>query len=291
MSKASQIWINGDFVSANEAQLSVFDLGVSVGLGVFETLMAYRGVLPNFEKHLDRLENSAELVELKLPSREKISEVVAEVLRKNHLENSKRARVRITLGAGEHVLTAKEVSRSVEDYLIISAVQQSDSAEHAELAELAVVPMLCNEHAALAGVKSTSYAENILAYRHAAKLGVDEAVMLNTSNHLCECAMANLFLVKDGKVLTPSLASGCLPGVTRQIVIQLCQGNSITCIECDLSENDLRSADEIFITSSAREIQLAKMLGSELSCSGEITQRLSLAYKDYISKKVENGAQ
>ena len=124
MSKAPQIWINGDFVSANEAQLSVFDLGVSVGLGVFETLMAYRGVLPNFEEHLDRLENSAELVELKLPSRENILEVVAEVLRKNHLENSKRARVRITLGAGEHVLTAKEVSRSVEDYLIISAVPQ-----------------------------------------------------------------------------------------------------------------------------------------------------------------------
>ena len=288
MSKASQIWINGDFVSANEAQLSVFDLGVSVGLGVFETLIAYRGVLPNFEKHLDRLENSAELVELKLPSREKILEVVAEVLRKNNLENSKRARVRITLGGGEHVLTAAEVSRSVEDYLIISAVQQSDSAEHAELA---VVPMLCNEYAALAGVKSTSYAENILAYRHAAKLGADEAVMLNTSNHLCECAMANLFLVKDGKVLTPSLASGCLPGVTRQIVIQLCQENSIAYTECDLSENDLRSADEIFITSSAREIQAAKMLGSELSCSGEITQRLSLAYNDYISKKVEHGAE
>ena len=288
MSKASQIWINGDFVSANEAQLSVFDLGVSVGLGVFETLMAYRGVLPNFEKHLDRLENSAELVELKLPSREKILEVVAEVLRKNHLENSKRARVRITLGGGEHVLTAAEVSRSVEDYLIISAVPQSDSAE---LAELAVVPMLCNEHAALAGVKSTSYAENILAYRHAAKLGADEAVMLNTSENLCECAMANLFLVKDGKVLTPSLASGCLPGVTRQIVIQLCQENSIAYTECDLSENDLRSADEIFITSSAREIQLAKMLGSELSCAGEITQRLSLAYNDYISKKVEHGAE
>ena len=288
MSKASQIWINGDFVSANEAQLSVFDLGVSVGLGVFETLMAYRGVLPNFEEHLDRLENSAELVELKLPSRENILEVVAEVLRKNHLENSKRARVRITLGAGEHVLTAKEVSRSVEDYLIISAVPQSDSAEHAELA---VVPMLCNEHAALAGVKSTSYAENILAYRHAAKLGADEAVMLNTSNHLCECAMANLFLVKDGQVLTPSFASGCLPGVTRQIVIQLCQENSIAYTECELSENDLRSADEIFITSSAREIQAAKMLGSDLLCSGEMTQRLSLAYNDYISKKVEHGAE
>ena len=273
------VWINGEFVPADEIPLSTFDLGVSVGLGVFETLIGYRGVFPRFDQHLDRLEDAAALVKLDLLSREIISEVMTELLRINQLEQKDRVRVRITLGAGEHVLTAKRVSRSVENYLVISAVPQKGPAP---CAELAMVPMRCNEYGALAGIKTTSYAENILAYRHAAMLGADEAVMLNTSGHLCECAMANLFLVKNGEVLTPPLSSGCLPGVTRAAVLDLCMKNAIPVRELDLNEEDLLSADEIFITSSAREVQPARMLNSSMSSPGEITQCIKAEYREYL---------
>ena len=279
MNEQPIVWINGDFVPADEIPLSTFDLGVSVGLGVFETLVGYRGVFPRFDQHLDRLEAAAALVKLGLLSREIISDVMTELLHINQLEQKDRVRVRITLGAGEHVLTAKKVSRSVENYLIISAVPQKSPAASANLA---VVPMRCNEYGALAGVKTTSYAENVMAYRHAAMLGADEAVMLNTAGHLCECAMANLFLVKNGEVLTPPLSSGCLPGVTRGTVLDLCMGNAIPVRELDLNEEDLLSADEIFITSSAREVQPAKILESAITCPGEITQRIASAYSQYL---------
>lgn len=279
MSEESIVWINGEHMPANDVPLSIFDLGVAVGLGVFETLIAYRGVMPSFNLHWDRLEAAAAVVKLDLPPREIIMEAVMQTLAVNDLTKNKRVRVRITLGAGEHAVTAKKISREVGNYLIISAVPQNAPAPHAELA---VVPMRYNEYGALAGVKTTSYAENILAYRHAAKQGGDEAVILNTSGHLCECAMSNLFLVKDGAVLTPSLSSGCLPGVTRSVVLDLCSDHQIPVKQLDLSEDDLFSADEIFITSSAREVQAARVLESDMVCPGEITQRLAAAYSEYL---------
>jgi len=147
--------------------------------------------------------------------------------------------------------------------------------------------MRYNEHGALSGVKSTSYAENILAYRHAASAGADEAVLLNTSGNLCECSMSNIFLVKKGEVLTPALSSGCLPGVTRASLSFLCPEADITFKQCDLTEEDLFSADEIFITSTARGLQPAKMMGSSTSCPGELTKRLAAAYRDYIKEQTE----
>ena len=283
MSEESIVWINGEHMPANEVPLSIFDLGVAVGLGVFETLIAYRGVMPSFNLHMDRFQSAAAIVKLNLPPQEIMMEAVMQTLAVNDLTENKRVRVRITLGAGEHLVAAKKVSRAVENYLIISAVPQNAPAPHAELA---VVPMRCNEHGALAGVKTTSYAENILAYRHAAKQGGDEAVMLNTSGHLCECSMSNLFLVKDSEVLTPSLSSGCLPGVTRSTVLELCRGNQIPVKQLDLSEGDLFSADEIFITSSAREVQPARMVGSSLEFPGAITKLLADEYRVYIEEEL-----
>jgi len=166
MNEESMISMNGELVKANQVTLSPFNLGISVGLGIFETLIAHWGVMPNFDEHVDRLKQSATLLKFSLPSRESLATIVTEVIRANRLENEARVRVRLTIGA-----------------LIVSAVAQQDPEPHAELL---LVPMRCNEHGVLAGVKSSSYAENVLAFRYAVRANADEAIMLNSSGDLCE---------------------------------------------------------------------------------------------------------
>ena len=149
---------------------------------------------------------------------------------------------------------------------------------------------MINERAATAGVKSTSYADHVLAYRHALNAGADEALMLNSQGHLAEGSMSNVFVVKDGVVQTPSLASGCLPGVTRQLVIGLCADLDLPIKECQLGEQDIDRADEIFLTSSLREIQAAVLLGPEArateAVTGEVTVRLAEAYAEMVRKEL-----
>ena len=159
-----------------------------------------------------------------------------------------------------------------------------------DLAKLAWVPFVINERAATAGVKSTSYADHVLAYRHALNAGADEALMLNSQGHLAEGSMSNVFVVKDGVVQTPSLASGCLPGVTRQLVIDLCADLDLPVEECQLGVQDIDNADEIFLTSSLREIQAAVLLGTEArateAVTGEVTGRLAEAYAEMVRKEL-----
>ena len=114
--------------------------------------------------------------------------------------------------------------------------------------------------------------------------------MLNSQGHLAEGAMSNVFVVKDGVVQTPSLASGCLPGVTRQLVIGLCADLDLPIKECQLGAQDIDRADEIFLTSSLREIQAAVLLGPEArateAVTGEVTVRLAEAYAEMVRKEL-----
>ncbi|BDS05970.1 4-amino-4-deoxychorismate lyase [Oceaniferula spumae] len=278
MNEEKIVWFNGTLMGETEVHLSPFDLGVSVGLGVFETLSAYRGLAPTFPQHYERLVSSAAEMDLSVPDAEEIADAVESVIRANGL-GEQRARVRISLGTGARDLGGHCSSADVQDYIIVTAIPQDDPKP---MAELVLVPKRCNEHSAVTGIKSSSYANHVLSYRYARKAGADEGVMLNTSGNICECSMSNLFLVKDGKVLTPPLSSGCLPGVTRAVVMKLCQEESILVEEWDLSEDDLFTADEIFITSSAREVQPAKMVDTEMQCPGPLSKRIAEAYQRNI---------
>lgn len=277
MSDVTKIWFNGALTPEEGVTLSPFDLGVANGFGVFETLIAYQGAAPTFERHYQRLKTSAATMELPVPVATELLEAVDAVILANGL-GAGRARVRITLGAGKQALHGG----GGQGYLAVTAVPQPDPSP---VAELVLVPMRCNEHSACAGIKSTSYADYLLAYRYARKAGADEAVMLNTAGHLCECSMSNLFVVRDGKVLTPPLSSGCLPGVTRAYVIEICRGNGIPLEETDLSEDVLFTSDELFITSSGREVQPAKMVDTSLPFPGALTSRIASEYRRSILKQ------
>ena len=289
MTAAPMIWFNGELISANDACVSPFDLGLTVGLGVFETMAAYDGKVFAYDLHHARLIKSAEVFALPVPERSVISAAIAEVIEANHYHQG-RYRIRVTLSGGANQLGG---GRQQGDVMVTAqAARSADSASDSgsDLAKLAWVPFVINERAATAGVKSTSYADHVLAYRHALNAGADEALMFNSQGHLAEGSMSNVFVVKDGVVQTPSLASGCLPGVTRQLVINLCADLDLPVEECQLGVQDIDNADEIFLTSSLREIQAAVLLGTEArateSVTGEVTGRLAEAYAEMVRKEL-----
>ena len=131
-----------------------------------------------------------------------------------------------------------------------------------------------NEFSPLAGLKCASYSENLIALDQARRKGFDETIFLNTAGHLCEAATANLFLVKDGVLFTPSLASGCLPGITREVVIELAGEEGIPCEVGALTLADLQAADEVFLTSSTIGAVPLSRLGDRVLDPGPVTRRL-----------------
>lgn len=279
MSTDPVIWCDGALIPSSEFGISPFDLGLTVGLGVFETMASYEGRVFAYGKHHSRLLQSAEIIGIDVPQRGVIEAAMTEVLMANDLASG-RARVRLTLTGGVNPLAGGDKA----GLAIITAVA-ADPAPGNTVARLAWVPQVLNERAAGSGVKSISYAEQVLALRHARLMGADEALLLNSRACLAEGSMSNVFLVKDGVVRTPSLASGCLPGVTRQLVIALCNELGLALEQCELGKQDVDDADEIFLTSSVREIQGGCLLGAGPPVVGDVTKQLAQAYGQLVRKE------
>jgi branched-chain amino acid aminotransferase len=146
-----------------------------------------------------------------------------------------------------------------------------------------VAPWAHDEHSPLAGVKTTSRADTVLAMVHARENGADEALFFNQAGNLCEATTANVFAVRDGTVTTPPLSAGCLPGITREQVLRLCKELHIQALEGDLARAELELVDEMFLTSSTREIQpLVAIDGRAIGngSAGPVTARLKEALSE-----------
>jgi branched-chain amino acid aminotransferase len=264
MSEQISIWVNGRFAPTDAPAIRGDDRGFTLGEGVFETLLASAGRLWMPERHHARLLGACARLGLDPPALDLCQAVSAELLERNHLGTS-RARVRWTLSGG-----APEGGPT----LVVSAVAAADPPASVALWQ---VPFTRNERGALAGIKSTAYAENLLAQAEARRHGADEALLLNSCGELCECATRNLFLVRGGTVHTPELKSGCLPGVTRAVVLALCAEANIPAHQDTLVPADLESAEEVFLTSSIGGILPVRSLQERVlgAAPGPVTARLA----------------
>jgi branched-chain amino acid aminotransferase len=225
-------WVNGSIRSASDASISAFDHGLTVGDGVFETLKVVRGVPFALRRHLSRLAMSSRGLGLPEPDLDVVRRAIKEALAAN--AGSAVGRLRITWTAGPAPLGSE---RSPSAGTLIVAVGPASNWPATE--SVVVVPWTRNERSAVAGLKTTSYAENVVALAHAHERHATEALFADTK----------VFVVIKGELLTPSLACGCLPGVTRALVLEWCGGQ-----EAELPLSALHDADEVFLTSSTRDI-------------------------------------
>jgi branched-chain amino acid aminotransferase len=236
------IWVNGSLVNAEDAAVSVFDHGLTVGDGVFETLKAVEGRAFAVTRHLDRLARSAAGLGLPEPDRDLVRRACQEVLAANPVPLG---RLRITYTGGVSPLGSDR--GQVGPTLVVAL---GPASPRPDTTTVITVPWVRNERSPLAGLKTTSYAENVVALARAHERGASEALFGNTGGRLCEGTGSNVFVVLDGRLLTPPLASGCLAGVTRGLVAEW-----LLAEEADLPLSVLQEADEVFLTSSLRDVQ------------------------------------
>ncbi|AXH97887.1 4-amino-4-deoxychorismate lyase [Ornithinimicrobium avium] len=240
-----RVWVDGRLVG-DEPSFSALDHGITVGDGVFETGKVEDGVLFAADRHHERMDRS--LAGLGLPplDRARLQEGIDAVLSVGPMPFG---RLRYTVTAGPGPLGSERVPGATT-YLVTAQQQQRPAAT----TEVAVVPWARNDVGALAGLKTTSYADNVVALAAAKQVGASEAILPNTAGLLCEGTGSNVFVVVGGVVRTPSLRSGPLAGVTRALTIEWLQAEGLEVVEEDLPMSVLDEAEEVWITSSTRDV-------------------------------------
>jgi branched-chain amino acid aminotransferase len=271
------VWLDGDLVDAAEARVSPFDHGLLVGDGVFETVRVYGGHPFAWTRHLDRLAHSAAGLGLTVPDRGALRAAADAVLAANaHVE----ARLRITVTGGVAPFGSERGASGPTVIVATSAVKPWPAS-----VRVVVVPWVRNDRGATAGLKTTSYAENVRALAYAQERGASEAIFANTRDELCEATGSNVFVVRDGVVATPPGASGCLLGVTRALVLEL--GMPID--ETPLPLDALRDADEAFLTSTTREVQPIAAVDDRAvpNVPGPITAKLAELFTALVARDLD----
>lgn len=244
--------MNGTLVPADEARVSVWDHGLTTGDGVFEALKVAGGVPFAMTRHLARLGASAAGLGLPEPDLDQIRAGVDAVLAAAGQPD--RARIRITVTAGESVLgSARPDGLTAAGLTVI--IMLGALAEAPARCDVAVLPWPRNERGLLAGVKTTSYAENVRALAWARERGAAEAIFGNLAGNLCEGTGTNVFVVTGGRLVTPPLSAGCLAGVTRGLVVEWAGA-----AEEDLPLAALAGAEEAFLTGTTRDVQPVRLV-------------------------------
>ncbi|MEO3766723.1 aminotransferase class IV [Streptomyces sp. B8F3] len=248
-----KVWLDGGLREVADARVSVFDHGITVGDGVFETLKATGGTAFAVTRHLERLARSARGLGLPEPDLDEVRRACAAVLAAEPVPHG---RLRITYTGGAAPLSSHRSDADDSRPTLVVALAAAEP--RPDETDAVTVPWTRNERGAVAGLKTTSYAENVVALARAHEGGASEALFANTRDRLCEGTGSNVFVVLDGEVHTPPLASGCLAGITRRLLLEWTGAR-----ETDLPFSVLAQggeAEEVFLTSSLRDVQAVRHL-------------------------------
>lgn len=271
--------LNGELMPKGRAAISPQDLAMIQGQAIFETLAVYDGRLFAADRHWKRLARGAQLFGMKIPAAAEIEAQIDTLLKANNLISATKARARVTLTAGEPTAPFKNDPQRSNMIIEVSATPiYSDSAS------VITVPFARNEHGALTGLKTINYGENAVALRLAREAGADEAIFPNTAGEICEGSWSNFFCCLDREIITPPLESGCLPGVTREIILQLAPQLGIEIHERPIAIDDLNRVDAAALTSTLREIQPVREIDKRVLSNPEFDpwKTLSKAYQNFV---------
>jgi branched-chain amino acid aminotransferase len=243
----ARMWVNGVIVPAGQATIPVLDHGLTVGDGIFEAIKVIRGNIFALRRHLQRMARSAAGLGLDFPGIDVVAQAAHDVVDANKdILTGTMDVLRITLTAGRGSIGSPRLAGSTPT-LIAAVTHHEPPAPHVSAI---TVPWARNDCGALTGLKTTSYAENAMAITRAQKAGADEAIFPNTLGKLCEGTGSNVFVVMDGRLITPPLSDGCLAGITRGLVLEWTDA-----VEETLELDALFIADEVFLTSTGRDVQ------------------------------------
>jgi len=288
------IYLNGRLISHSKAKLSSFDHGFLYGYGLFETMRAYQGYIFRLDQHLARLRRSAQSLGLThsilhvVEGKQSLETACTAILEVNKLKD---ARLRLTVSAGEGDMMPDPGTCSSPTVLVTARNLIPLPPEKYESGFKATLSSLHrNSQSPLSRLKSTCYMENILARMAARATGCDEAILLNEQGYLAEGSTTNIFLMNNRELITPSLESGVLPGITREAVLEIARAANIKTMERQVELKELIEAEEAFVTNSILELMPLTLLdGKPIGTGkpGQLTKELLAAYRKLVDEALQ----
>ena len=269
---------NDELRDASELSISAGQTGFLCGWGVFSTIRVYDGVLFAWERHFARMKHDAEKMHVPFPKDPKwLEEKLYRLIQANAAQNST---LRVNIVRNHGGLFQGHGKMPEFDVVAFTA----NVYQWGEDVRLGVVPHGRHAGNEFAGVKYTSWAQNLTWYERAHEQGLDEVVLLNERGEVSECTSANIFVAQGGAVYTPPLSSGCLPGVTRVILLEEIHPAGLRVLEKTLVPADLETAEEVFITSTTRELlPVVKIEGLSVKGGRKTCDELVLVLKQYVT--------
>lgn len=285
MSEEPLVYIDGKFYPKSEAKISVFDHGLLYGDGVFEGIRVYDGKIFQLDSHIDRLYESANSIDLRIPmTKEEIKKAVIETVRRQKFKDAY-IRIVVTRGVGDLGLDPEKCKKPS----VIIIVEPLPPL-YGEGATAIIASTRRNHPAALnPAIKSLNYLNNILAKIEANKAGAMEAIMLDLRGFISEGTGDNIFIVKNGKIITPPPYASILVGITRNLVIDIAKKLGYEVEERDITVHELLNADEAFLTGTAAEVvPLLKVNGKNIGDGkpGPITTAIREKFKELTKEGV-----
>jgi len=286
-------WLDGKLVNADEAKISVFDHGLLYGDGVFEGIRFYQRQAFRLAEHLQRMKYSAVAIGLRIPySMQELESAINKVIQA-YTEADGYLRLVITRGIGPLGINPAQCKRGTAFIIADQASFVSEQVKQKGAKLIIASTRRLSPDGLDPRVKSLNYLNHILARLEANHAGADEAILLNAQGHVTEGSTDNIFIIRDGCILTPPVSDGALQGITREIIFELAGELGFECHARTLAPYDLYTADECFLSGTAMElIPVAEIDGRQLaSCPGELFKQLLQAFKARIRAEVEYTSQ
>lgn len=281
------VYLNGEFIKTKKALISPFDFGFLYGYGLFETIRLYNGFPFALGRHLNRLNKSAQLLKISLPAIKELKEASQKLIR---LNNSKDSKMRITVSGGISEGSPKlDKTSSPTVFIYTQPFKGYPLSFYRTGLKAVILEERVNNNSLLPRIKTTCLLSRLLATEELKEKKVEEGFYLNLNEELAEATFSNIFLVKEGKIITPPVEAGLLPGITREIILEIAPFLGFETEERTVKKEEIFEAEEIFITSTLREVMPVVEVEREKigeGRPGSVYQKIHQAYKELVKKSM-----